>query len=62
VTEYSIRRQQVAGLTCANFKSEVHGAANYNAVGYYAGTRFDQITGLGVPNGKAIGSRFFGIP
>jgi hypothetical protein len=40
----------------------VHGAANYNAVGYYAGTRFDLITGLGVPNGKTIGSRFFGIP
>jgi hypothetical protein len=28
----------------------------------YAGTGFDLITGLGVPHGKAIGSRFFAIP
>jgi len=31
-------------------------------VGYHAGKRFDLITGLGVANGKTIGSRFFGIP
>ena len=30
--------------------------------GFYAGPQYDLITGLGVPSGKAIGSRFFGIP
>ena len=34
--------------------------SGYN--GFYAGPQYDLITGLGVPSGKAIGSRFFGIP
>jgi subtilase family serine protease len=60
-------------LTFANFNSEMYAAANYNynyyvfdvtagSNGYPAGPKFDLVTGLGVPNGKNIGSRFFGIP
>jgi hypothetical protein len=30
--------------------------------GFSAGPQFDLITGLGVPNGKALGNRFFGLP
>lgn len=30
--------------------------------GFYAGPQFDLITGLGVPTGKDIANRFFGIP
>jgi subtilase family serine protease len=62
-----------APLTYANFNAELYPTASYNYNyyifdvtvgynGYYAGPKFDLITGLGVPNGKAIGSRFFGLP
>jgi len=51
-----------APLTCDNSTARCMALPNHNAVGYHAGTRFDLITGLGVPDGKAIGSRFFGIP
>jgi len=30
--------------------------------GFYAGPQFDLITGLGVPTGKNLGNRFFGLP
>ncbi len=60
-------------LTYTSFNGEIYPAAAYNYNyyffdvtvgynGYYAGPQFDLITGLGVPNGKAIASRFFGIP
>jgi subtilase family serine protease len=60
-------------LTYANFNPEVYGAAAYNynyyvfdvvsgSNGYPALPGFDLVTGLGVPNGKALGSRWFGIP
>lgn len=53
--------------------SEFYAAAAYNYGyyfydvkvgynGYFAGPQYDLITGLGVSSGKAIGSRFFGIP
>ena len=34
--------------------------SGYN--GFYAGPQYDLITGLGVPTGKDLGSRFFGLP
>jgi subtilase family serine protease len=34
--------------------------SGYN--GFYAGPQFDLITGLGVPVGKDLGNRFFGLP
>lgn len=60
-------------LTHTSFNGEIYPAANYNYNyyffditsgynGYYAGPQFDLLTGLGVPNGKAIASRYFGIP
>ena len=60
-------------LTYTSFNGELYPAAAYNYNyyvfdvtignnGYPAGPQFDLVTGLGVPNGKAIASRFFGIP
>ena len=34
--------------------------SGYN--GFYAGPQYDLITGLGVPTGKDLGNRFFGLP
>lgn len=34
----------------------------YGFNGYNAGPQYDLITGIGVPSGKALASRFFGIP
>lgn len=60
-------------LTYSTYNSEIYAAAQYNYPyyvfditsgynGYLAGPGFDLLTGLGVPNGKALASRFFGIP
>jgi len=60
-----------AKLTYLNSEYYAAAAYNYNYYffdvttgynGYYAGPQYDLITGLGVTNGKAMGSRFFGIP
>jgi subtilase family serine protease len=58
-------------LTYLNSEFYAAAAYNYNYYfydvtigynGYYAGPQYDLVTGLGVTNGKAVGSRFFGIP
>ena len=62
-----------AKLTYITFDGDIYPAAQYNYNyyfydvvngynGYYAGPGYDLITGLGVPNGKALASHFFGLP
>ena len=62
-----------APLTYANFNTLMYAAANsnYNYFvfditsgnnGYPALLKFDLVTGLGVPNGKNVANRFFGLP
>ncbi len=60
-------------LTFSSFDGEIYPAAasNYNYFfydvtsgnnGYPAGFHFDLVTGLGVPTGKNMANRFFGLP
>lgn len=62
-----------AKLTYSSFNNGVYSAASHNYPyffydvtvgnnGYAAGTQYDLVTGLGVPVGKDLGNRFFGLP
>ncbi len=62
-----------AKLTYSSFNNGVYSAAYHNypyfyfdvtsgSNGYPAGYQFDLVTGLGVPTGKNLANRFFGLP